>query len=379
MAVWEQVSAQGYRPSAWQVKRLLTEERVPGASAVARFVGVEAYEAAGGQVLPDLFARDDKSGVWFEDPVLLEKLATGKLQAAADELSTRWKWAIAMIEVEWGDTARYGRIEPAPAERTPEEQAEIERLEARQAELAELDDEAWTEELFGEAESIETRLDEIEGGIEARATWRRVNFGMAGCIVTIAHDGTLQVIHGLVRPEETGVGIGLADGLRSIRTALVKAYLAGNFEAAFDLMLFQLGRSVFTDGYRAHTLDITVRETADPPAQLRPWRPATADVDDWREPPKLAVPLHGALVMDCDPEPPEAQAFWRAAERAGMATSLFETDRRLTGYDWYDGLDRVTGIATMVAADGEWCPLDAAGKPSVKVEGGNARVRIVEP
>ena len=66
MAVWEQVSAQGYRPSAWQVKRLLTEERVPGASAIARFVGVEAYEAAGGQVLRDLFARDDESGVWFE-------------------------------------------------------------------------------------------------------------------------------------------------------------------------------------------------------------------------------------------------------------------------------------------------------------------------
>ena len=30
MAVWEQVSAQGYRPSAWQVKRLLTEERITG-------------------------------------------------------------------------------------------------------------------------------------------------------------------------------------------------------------------------------------------------------------------------------------------------------------------------------------------------------------
>ena len=118
MAVWEQVSAKSYRPSAWQVKRLLTEERVPEASAVARFVGVEAYEAAGGQVLRDLFARDDESGVWFEDPVLLEKLATEKLQAAADELATRWKWAIAMIDVEWGDTARYGRIEPAPAQRT---------------------------------------------------------------------------------------------------------------------------------------------------------------------------------------------------------------------------------------------------------------------
>ena len=114
-------------------------------------------------------------------------------------------------------------------------------------------------------------------------------------------------------------------------------------------------RPSFDDWKRARDAGIDI---APPPAQLRPWRPATADVDDWREPPKLAVPLHGALVMDCDPEPPEAQAFWRAAERAGMATSLFETDRRIAGYDWYDGLDRITGIATMVAADGKWCPLD---------------------
>ena len=47
MAAWQQVAGQGYRPSAWQVKRMLTEERVPGSSAVARFVGVEPYEAAG--------------------------------------------------------------------------------------------------------------------------------------------------------------------------------------------------------------------------------------------------------------------------------------------------------------------------------------------
>ena len=39
MAVWEQVSAQRYRPSAWQVKRLLTEERIPGASADRPFRG----------------------------------------------------------------------------------------------------------------------------------------------------------------------------------------------------------------------------------------------------------------------------------------------------------------------------------------------------
>ena len=114
-------------------------------------------------------------------------------------------------------------------------------------------------------------------------------------------------------------------------------------------------RPAFEDWMRAREAGIDI---APPPAVLRPWRPANANVDDWRDPPKLAVPGHGALAMDCDPEPPEAQAFWRAAERAGMATSLFETDRRLAGYDWYDGLDRVTGIATMVATDGKRSPLD---------------------
>ena len=345
MAAWEQVAGQGYRPSAWQVKRLLTEERIPGTSAVARFVGVEPYEAAGGKVLRDLFSNDDDSAVWFDDPALLNNLAMENLRVFKDDLETRWKWASALVEVDWNTTARYGRIYPEPAERTPEEQAEIEKLEARQGVLAELDDDAWAEELVREAEGIEERLDEIEGAIEARAVYRREDFGIAGCIATIGRDGTLQVIHGLVRPEdmpkepeaagntgvrsgdgndgdghtaeagagtdagrisvpamsgpmnlpkdreaearkEAGVGIGLADDLRSIRTALVKAKLAGDFEAAFDLMLFQLGRSVFTDGYKAHALDISVRETADRPtmrvndADFAAWSPGEAMLED---------------------------------------------------------------------------------------------------
>ena len=346
MAAWEQVAGQGYRPSAWQVKRLLTEERIPGTAAVARFVGVEAYEAAGGKVLRDLFSKEDDSAVWFDDPVLLNNLAMEKLRVFKDELATRWKWAMSMVEVDWNTTARYGRIYPEPGERTPEEQAEIEKLEARQGELAKLDDDHWTEELVREAEGIEERLDAIEGGIEARAVYRHEDFGIAGCIATIGRDGTLQVIEGLVAPEdmpketaaapdgastgggdddgctaeagagaddgritgpavsgpmnlpkdreaearkEAGVGIGLADDLRAIRTALVKAHLAGDFEAAFDLILFQLGRSVFTNGYKSHALDIAIRDTADRPMtrmndeDFAAWSPGEAMLEDRSE------------------------------------------------------------------------------------------------
>ncbi len=131
LAAYEQVSGQGYRISAWQVKRLLTDERVPAGSDLARFVGVEDYEAAGGAVLRDLFADEEERGVWFEDPALLEELATKKLKTEADAQSKRWKWA-------------------------------------------------------------EARIEEIGEGIEARAQFRPEDHAIAGCIVTIGRDGAYR-------------------------------------------------------------------------------------------------------------------------------------------------------------------------------------------
>ncbi len=318
LAVWEQVSEQGYRPSDWQIRRMLTEDRVPAGAALARYVGVDAYEAAGGPVLRDLFADEHENGVWLEDPALLMKLALERLQVAADELATRWKWAEARLDVDWSDLARFGRVHPTPAEPTDDEKAEIERLHVRHDELVNLDEDEWTDELIEEAEAIEPRLAEIQDVIKARAVYKPEDIAISGCIVTVGNDGQLQVVHGLVKPEdmpakdagdcdadtaaqnqhtagqhtssgiatpgisgpampsakpdpeaearkEAGVGIGLAEDLRAIRTTLVKAHLAEDFAAAFDLMLFQMGRAVFTPGYHDHALDIAARETPDRP------------------------------------------------------------------------------------------------------------------
>ena len=138
-------------------------------------------------------------------------------------------------------------------------------------------------------------------------------------------------------------------------------------------------RPAYADWKRARDAGI---DMAPPPAVLRPWRPGVADVDDWREPPKLAAAGRDALVMDCDPEPPEAQALWRAAERAGIASRLFEADRRLDGYDWYDRLDRITGVETEVAADIAWQPLDdfplpeRTGAPAASLPGRPQAIRM---
>ena len=119
-------------------------------------------------------------------------------------------------------------------------------------------------------------------------------------------------------------------------------------------------RPAFEDWTRAREAGIDI---APPPALLRPWRPGTADVDDWRDPPRLAPAGADALVMDCDPEPPEAQALWRATHSDGIAARLFEADRRLHGYGWYNALDRVTGIAAEVTLGGKQYALDDAPMP----------------
>ena len=324
---------------------MLTESRVPAGAAVAAFVGVEAYEAAGGAVDRDLFADEHEFGVWFEDPQLLDKLALDRLQAAADDLAREWKWAEARLEIEWSDTARFGRVQPVPGEATPEEIAESERLQARQEELSNMDPDELTDELYAESQRNEERLDEIEAEVQSRATFSNEDKAIAGCIVTIDHDGDLHVVGGLVRPEDVpsadadedadegagdgtgqeadtgaasgprtsppvepprmtprrngdpaaqarkaaGIGIGLADDIRAIRTAGIKARLATDFDAAFDLFLFQEAQSVFDQGYRPTCLEIAARETANRPhlrindESFAASSPFEADLADWSD------------------------------------------------------------------------------------------------
>ena len=102
-------------------------------------------------------------------------------------------------------------------------------------------------------------------------------------------------------------------------------------------------RIAFKDHRRAAEAGIALPV---PPAELRPWRPGIADIDDWRDTPAFAPVGAGTLVMAVDPEPQDAQAFWRAADKAGIAGAgcLFEGDTRFEGYAWYDALARVTDL-----------------------------------
>ena len=69
--VWEAI-ANAWSKEPHQIRRMLTETTVPASDRRARFVGVDAYAAAGGAVLRDLFEADN--GGWLQDPALLDRL-----------------------------------------------------------------------------------------------------------------------------------------------------------------------------------------------------------------------------------------------------------------------------------------------------------------
>jgi ParB-like chromosome segregation protein Spo0J len=88
--VWDNLS-RSQLDEPYQIRRVLTEHTVRASDRRAQFIGLEAYEQAGGTVMRDLFEHDD--GGWLQDVPLLDRLVTEKLKADAEAIAAEgWKW-----------------------------------------------------------------------------------------------------------------------------------------------------------------------------------------------------------------------------------------------------------------------------------------------
>lgn len=200
----------------WQVnnanaiRQMLTNETVTAADRLARFIGLEAYEDAGGPVSRDLFATEgEEDRIYLQDRALVERLAAEKLQIEADALAAKgWGWVKVFLDDE-GVDSRYGRIYPSPVDLTSEQDEEIEQLEARVRTVSEKMDEiaeSTEEENEKEWMKLDEQYEALRGQISAihrqANIWPADMVPMAGCIVGIGYNGQLQVHHGLIHPEQ---------------------------------------------------------------------------------------------------------------------------------------------------------------------------------
>ncbi|MQW85988.1 ParB/RepB/Spo0J family partition protein [Sinorhizobium saheli] len=277
--VW--FEAPSYNRDPRSLRAMLTREHVRSTDRLARFVGLDTYEAAGGAIVRDLFGED--SSTFLTDQPLLTRLAMDALEQAAEPLKTEgWKWVETSLEASTLYSGGYGRIYPQTRELTADEQAELsalgESFDEVQAQI-----EAYAEgDLAIEADEarlvdIEQRIRAIQNGTKA---YDPQEMALAGCLAYVDQFGALQVGRGYVKLEdmaaleqlrrggdeetegdaddgatspspepEAGYSAALVEELTAIRTAAMRVELANRPAVALAALLYPMVGRIFLSGY----------------------------------------------------------------------------------------------------------------------------------
>ncbi len=201
-----------YDAPTWQrsphnLRDRLTEREIDAhRHPLVRFVGLDAYEAAGGGTHRDLFAEAD-SGVYLTDVALLERLAQDKLASLAAEVKAEgWAWVDATPGMTHADLQAFQR---APRQRRSPNKREAQRIEKLQTKMQALaeavdaaldaDDEEKADALQEEGEHLGEQLEALEDGLQ---DYGEAVKAAAGAIVTIDRNGEAVIHRGLLREAE---------------------------------------------------------------------------------------------------------------------------------------------------------------------------------
>lgn len=271
--------------TARDIRHAITNTEVRSDSLLARFVGLDAYEAAGGQVRRDLFSTRNEA--FLGDKALLDKLALDKLEAIAKaERDAGWSWAEAHLSLDYEKLAAFPHfgVRPKRQKATAEDKTRISKLETRLVEINkiiaqedenDLPDSDACESLEDESNDIHTELHALR---EGREVWPAEIMGKAGVVVCIGYSGGLQVARGRLKPGQKASASGAVTGsakdnkkdppkkaalsqdmvhrLELHRAAAIREHIANDPAAALQLLLAHLLTKLLTDSYAESLFDI---------------------------------------------------------------------------------------------------------------------------
>lgn len=252
-----------------EIRASLTEKMIDAKDKLAQFVGLDAYEAAGGVTRADLFGDD----VYLETPALLHKLAEQKLAMLRKELEAEgWGWVEINPDRDNDAIYRCGRIKPQLIG-APDELLSLK---------SQLDDQLAESCDDSESDALHERLDEIDRQLTEFVGFDQTQKRLAGCFVSIGHDGTPFVDKGLVRPEQRkalatllgedeasvksakpkqtgGLPESLRRSLAADRLPIAQLAIASRPDIALDLLTFTLATRLLDEGRRIEGIDVTCK------------------------------------------------------------------------------------------------------------------------
>ena len=191
----------------YQIRQFLTDDTVTSDDPWARYVGLQAYKAAGGRTEKDLF----ESTVYWVDVALLRQLGSEKLETIKAECESEgWAW-VEVSEVPH-QLRNQCRELSAPFENVPDELAT--RINSAERELAALQDkdfDAMSDDDFEREGELENLLDTMEEEKEGFRTFTDEQKAIAGCVIGLSGAGEVMVFRGLVRKQDEAKAASVLD------------------------------------------------------------------------------------------------------------------------------------------------------------------------
>lgn len=186
---------------AYSLKARLTKSEINiGSDRAAKYVGLDALQAAGVIVRRDLFS--DRGDGYADDRLMIDQLALAKLEAQAETFrSNGWSWVEARIDFPYSDRNSFGQIyaESGKSSLTKDERARLKALEAEYQKLADADEGEVDEASYERYDQLESEIAALKQRSEV---WTPAQKASAGVVVTIAYEGTVEIHAGLVRPAD---------------------------------------------------------------------------------------------------------------------------------------------------------------------------------
>jgi ParB/RepB/Spo0J family partition protein len=180
--------------NAYAVRSYLTQGAVRASDRLAKFVGLEAYEAAGGIVRRDLFEEDL---VFLDSPDVLNSLATAKLQELrAPLLAEGWGWVNVNIGSGRGDAGSMHRIRPEWHTPTQEQIDTADAFSAKATSLEQaLEADPANEALTDESAQVRGQLTDLSDSLRYFDPEKQA---LAGCVISIDFEGHVDTIIGII-------------------------------------------------------------------------------------------------------------------------------------------------------------------------------------
>ncbi|AJY62500.1 ParB/RepB/Spo0J family partition protein [Burkholderia glumae] len=185
-------------------RKLVAREHDFQSNRIALFVGIDAYEAAGGNVRRDLFS--DQGTAWYSDHALMERVAADMLETvAATVRGEGWAWVKVIPVFDYATRATLQRLPATAAPPTDEQRQEMDAISARmdaiQAEQEDEEiDEATFERLGDEYAALEHRHVQIE---ESLQVYTPLQMATAGAVVSIDSHGAPTIERGWIKRDDT--------------------------------------------------------------------------------------------------------------------------------------------------------------------------------